>query len=57
MTGRKPVPLQAGHITSTTSDFLGLIVRAAPAANYQSDYLHVSEIAQRIVQSNLEQQG
>jgi hypothetical protein len=31
------VPLQAGHITSTMSDFVGLIIRATPAANYQSD--------------------
>jgi hypothetical protein len=39
------VPLQAVHITSTMSDFIGLIMRAAPAANYQNDSLHVSEIA------------
>jgi hypothetical protein len=25
ITGRKPVPLQAGHISSTTSDFVGFI--------------------------------
>jgi hypothetical protein len=36
MTGRKPVPLQAGHISSTF-DFVGFIMRAAPATNYQSD--------------------
>jgi hypothetical protein len=30
------VPLQAGHITSTTSDFVGLIKRTSlRAANYQ----------------------
>jgi hypothetical protein len=27
-TGRKPVPLQAGHISSTTSDSIGFIMRA-----------------------------
>jgi hypothetical protein len=37
MIGMKPVPLQAGHIFSTTSDFIGFIRRAAPATNYQGD--------------------
>ena len=37
MTGRKPVPLQAGHISSTTSDFIGFIKRATPEIDYQSD--------------------
>jgi hypothetical protein len=37
ITGRKPVPLQAGHISSTRSDFIDFIMRAAPATNYQSD--------------------
>jgi hypothetical protein len=37
ITGRKPVPLQAGHISSTTSDFIAFIMRAAPAMNYQND--------------------
>jgi hypothetical protein len=37
-TARKgQVPLQAGHTSSTTSDFIGFIMRAAPATNYQSD--------------------
>jgi hypothetical protein len=35
MTGSKTVPLQAGHISATTSDFIGFIMRAAPATNYQ----------------------
>jgi hypothetical protein len=39
MTGRKPVPLQAGHISSTTSDFIGFISvrlrrRTTRAINY-----------------------
>jgi hypothetical protein len=51
------VPLQAGHISSTMSDFIGFIMRAAPTTNYQSDQLHFSEIAQSIAPSNLEQQG
>ena len=39
MTGRKPVPLQAGHISSTVSDFIfiGFIKRATPAINDQID--------------------
>jgi hypothetical protein len=51
------VPLQAGHIASTMSDFVSLIMRGSPVANYPNDYLHVSEIAQSIARSNLEQQG
>ena len=27
----------AGHIPSTMTDFIGFIMRAAPATNYQSD--------------------
>jgi len=30
------VPLQAGHISSTMSDFIGFITRAAPATNYKA---------------------
>ena len=39
MTGRKPVPLQAGHISSTMSDFvfIGFIKRVTPALNDQID--------------------
>ena len=37
ITGRKPVPLHARHISSTKSDFIGFIMRAAAATNYQSD--------------------
>ena len=31
------MPLQAGHISSTMSDFIDFIMRAASATNYQSD--------------------
>ena len=31
------MPLQAGHISSTMSDFIGFIKRATPAMNHQSD--------------------
>jgi len=31
------VPLQAGHFSSTMSDFIGFIKHATPATNYQSD--------------------
>jgi hypothetical protein len=37
ITGRKPVALQARHISSTTSDFINFMTRAAAATNYQSD--------------------
>jgi hypothetical protein len=57
ITGRKPVPLQAGHISSTTSDFIDFIMRADPATNHQSNYLHFSEVAPSIARGNLEQQG
>ena len=30
------MPLQAGHISSTMSDFIGFITRAAPATNYKA---------------------
>jgi len=33
ITGRKPVPLQAGQVSSTTSDFIGFIKRTTPATN------------------------
>ena len=31
MTGTNPVPLQAGQTSSTASDFIGFIMRTAPA--------------------------
>ena len=31
------MPLQAGQISSTMSDFIGFIKRATPAINHQSD--------------------
>jgi len=39
ITGRKPVPLQAGHVSSTISDFIfiGFMKRATPAINDQID--------------------
>jgi hypothetical protein len=37
ITGRKPVPLQAGHTSLATSDLIGFIKRAPPAMNHQSD--------------------
>jgi len=33
------VPLQAGHISSTTSDLIDFIMRAALGSNYQSGLL------------------
>jgi hypothetical protein len=35
ITGTKPVPLQAGQISSTTSDLMGFIERATPATNHE----------------------
>ena len=32
------MPLQAEHMSSITSDFIGFIMRATPATNYQSDW-------------------
>jgi hypothetical protein len=39
ITGTKPVPLQAGHISSATSDFIGFTRHAAPAQSTRAiDY-------------------
>jgi hypothetical protein len=40
ITGTKPVPLQAGHISSATSDLIGFIRHAAPAQSTRAiDYI------------------
>ena len=50
--GTKPVPLQAGHISSASSDFVGFIMRATSARAINYTFLKLRNQLRRVTLNN-----